>query len=185
MIQRTAQAVINAGVLSGPTLPGFAQALGTALEAWSHTWVIQGQAVGSGVAGNVTGTLTLAPSPVSYAAVPLGLTGSLASQLAIVTNLGVSAGVTGVVYRGVSPTVGTGIDVSRVVGDPSILASLLMSAFVAAWGSEGMTASLTASWLAPAIASHLALALGAGVVGGSVTPTPSAGLTLSRVGTSP
>lgn len=181
MIQRTAMAVINAGVLSGFTLPGYAQALGTALEAWSHTWVIQGQAVGSGVGGTVTGTLTLAPSPVSYAAVPVGLTGSLASQLATVTNLGVSAGVTGAIYRGVSPSVGSGADVSRVVGDPSILASFLMPAFVAAWGQEGVTANLVASWLAPAIALHLGLALGAGVVVGPVTPTPSAGLTLSRV----
>ena len=181
MKTRVEAAILGAGIWSGPILPGFAAALGTALEAWSHTWVVTGQAAGSGVAGTVRGALTLVPNPAAYSTVPLGLTGPVATQLSILTNLGVAAGVTGTIYQGVCPTVGSGVEASRVTASPDLLVGLLVPALISAWGQEGATAGLIASWLAPAITLHLRGAVGVGVVVGSVSPTPTAGVSLSRV----
>jgi len=142
---------------------------------------LQGTASGTVGGGTIpSGKLVVPPNPslVIGALASAGLGGPLGVSLGTIVGTAVPSAFTlSGSYLGVSPGVGVGADVSKVVvSNPATLIALLQSN-LAALSGPGIAMPLMAVGLGNGIAGCVALGFGTGSVVG--VPGPSAGVTLT------
>ena len=120
--------------------------------------------------GTVTGTLFFAGTPpIVLAAIGGSLRGQNAPLLATVLSVGLTTGLAGLTYVGVSAGVGVGTDLSRVVSaNVPLLSTTLRTTHAAMCAAQGGTGATTVPGFYEAIAG----AIGAVVMtGGTLPPT--------------
>lgn len=172
----------------GPTFNILCQAIANAVVSWLPLGVsIRGVTAGAVGAGTVTGTMMFTGTPPAVlAAIGSSLRGQTAPQLATVIAVGLTTGLMGMTYTGVSTGVATGTDVSLVVSaNSTALSSTLRtvhSGLCAAQGGSGAQAP----GFYEAIANGIVVVVSTGVTippTGVVAPTGPVGPS-SSVGTS-
>jgi len=167
--------------------------IGLAVSQWGvsqpQNLALVGAATGLGGPGVIlpaTAKLLVPPNPgiLLGALVGAGMAGPLSQSLAVVVSLGVSqAFSTSGQYSGISPTVASGADVSKITtANPATLIGILNANLSAVLG-VGPALGLMTTGLGNGIASLLLQGTGAGAVTGvPVVPTfPAGGVTNSVV----
>lgn len=188
--------ILNQAILSNSTFKGLswgilAPAIATGVATWVNTpssIKFQGTATGFvGGVGEVKGVATFPPSPtfVATAVSASGLNGPLALELYKAVGLACASSMGGISYKGGSPGILTGSDVSKVsaVDVPALEASLrsaVESAFISSGGIPQRNQSLLSKGISVALGQQTLLGFGAG----AVTPaSPSA--VSSLIGSAP
>jgi len=166
--------------MSGATFETFAAGLAGALDAFSASVVLTGQATGLAGVGAITGTL-ITPSNVGLCSTALagsGLEGVIAPNLAILLSNVISTAFTRP-YTGTSPTIASGVDNTLVSFSDTALLNQLLLVY---WGVRPLTSGL-ASATAMAVQYMLTFSVGVGTVTGtpSFPPTTLVGVTTSRI----
>jgi hypothetical protein len=170
--------------LTGLVWPSLCQAVGIGVSTWivgnPANFALTGVTVGTVGTGSVTGTLVFPPQPALVLA-QMTETGVLASRIGESIAFGVSTGLTGSQYVGVSTGVGTGTDTSFV--SLSNGATLTASLLLACQGLSlvGVDIPNLCVGLGNGLAAMLQLGTGVGVVAGPSGPAPSTGVSLSTV----
>lgn len=168
----------------GPAFDLLCQAVANAVTAWLPAGVaLVGVTSGVVGAGTVTGALAFAGAPPAVLGAMGALHGPNVPSLATTLSAGLTAGLAGLPYAGVSVGVGTGTDVSRVVSaNVPALAQALRAAHSALCAAQGGTGSTVPAFY-EALASGIAVVISTGTGTGAVAPTGPLGPS-SSVGTS-
>ena len=189
-------ATLNQAILSNSTFKGLswgilASAISTGVATWVNTpsnIKFQGKAVGSvGSVGEINGVATFPPSP-SFAATATtasGLKGPIALELYKAVGLACASSMSGIAYKGQSPSVFAGSDITKVTlaNVPALEASLLSAinlAFVSSGGSPQLNQSLLSKGISVALGQQTLLGFGVG----AVTPVPPAAVSV-LIGSAP
>lgn len=154
----------------GPAFTILCQAIATAVVTWLPTGVqLVGVTTGVVGVGTVTGTLFFAGTPaIVLGAIGGTLRGPTAPLLATVLSVGLTTGLAGQTYLGVSAGVGLGTDLSRViVANPVALAQTLRGVHTSLCASQGGTGSVVPGYY-EALAGAIA---GVVMTGGTLPPT--------------
>lgn len=175
--------------MAGINFDRMALGLSAGVAAWAvnqpQNLALQGTASGSLGSGSITsGKLVVAPNPpvVIAALASAGMVGPLSVSLGTIVGLAIAKTFTqGGLYTGVSPSVGVGADVSKViVSNASTLIPVLLGTLGSYLG-PGPGMPLMAMGLGNGIAQMLMLGAGTGSVVGSSGPSPATGITTSVV----
>jgi hypothetical protein len=168
----------------GPTFDILCQTIASAVTSWLPLGVgLTGVTTGVVGAGTVTGALTFAGLQPTVLAAMGAFAGPNAPALATVIANGLTAGLSGLPYLGVSAGVGTGTDVSRVSrADPVTLSTTLRTVHAGLCAVQGGTGS-TVPGFYEALASGIVAVILTGTGTGAVAPTGPLGPS-SSVGTS-
>lgn len=182
----------NRTIFNGPNFEPFALGLSTGVCAWAigqpQNLALSGLATGVtgvGAVVPVTTRLTVPPtvSIIQSSLIGAGAAGPVSTNLAIVVTLGVSQAfsIYGQ-YSGLSPSVGAGVDVSKVVIANSLtLIGILQQSFSVL--GFGPSLKMLSVGLGTGIANLLLSGTGIGTVIGTPTvpPVPTVGVTASVV----
>ena len=154
----------------GPTFDILCQAIAIATTTWLPTGVnLVGVSTGVVGAGTATGALFFAGTPaIVLGAIGTTLTGVNAPLLATTLSVGLTTGLAGLTYLGVSAGVGLGTDLSRVVvANPVTLAQTLRGVHTGLCAAGGGTGAVV-----PGFYEALAGAIvGVMLTGGTLPPT--------------
>jgi hypothetical protein len=154
----------------GVTFDLFCQAIAIATVTWLPTGVsLTGVTTGVIGAGTVTGTLAFTGTPaLVLAAIGTSLTGQNVPALATVLSTGLTTGLVGLTYAGVSVGVATGADTSLVTrADVPTLAQVLRTTHTSLCAAQGGTGSVVPGFY-EALASGIVSVI---VTGATVPPT--------------
>ena len=193
---RLTPATLNQAILSNSTFKGLGWGiLATAISTGVATWVnipsnitFQGKAFGAlGGVGEVNGVATFPPSPsfVATATSASGLSGPIALELYKAVGLACASSMSGITYKGKSPSIFAGADASKVttVKVPTLEASLrssIESAFTSSGGVLQLNQSLLSKGISVALGQQILLGSGLGVV----APVPPVAAS-SSIGSAP
>jgi hypothetical protein len=174
----------GASTLRGPQFQLLATAISNATTTWAlSSVVVGGVSTGALGSGTATGSILLVPNPAVFKASCPTLSGVLGGVVSNAICLGVAASVnSNCRYIGVSPSVGVGVDVSRVVlSDPGTLIPILTSN-LRAFTFTGIQSQILSAELSVALAGLFITGIGVGgIVTGVGTGPPSTSITTSRL----
>lgn len=173
--------------LAGPKFKRLSLAIGQGVATWAvvpSNVVLAGVATGVAGAGTATGGLVFVPNIPAFAGALRGFTGPTGLSLGKAVCLGLTTSLnTSARYQGVSPVVGTGKDISKVVfANVATLRGSLTAAF-AGQQFSGPTGLRLSAELSVAIAALFMTGVGRGdgIVTGPGAGAPSTGPTNSRI----
>jgi len=173
--------------ISGPLSGKLTLAIGQAVSSWAvvpSNVVVVGVATGASGSGTVTGGLSFTPNVSAFQAALAGFTGTTGASLSTGICLGLAATLNSSArYQGLSPVVGSGTDISKVVfANSATLQGVLLSC-LSGQGISGPTGQTLAAQLSIGIAALFITGVGRGdgiVTGVGVGP-PVSGPTTSGI----
>jgi hypothetical protein len=167
--------------LSGPQFQRLALAVGQAVSTWAvvpSNVTLIGVATGAAGSGTTTGGLTFTPNVPAFTGALTGFAGPTGLALGNAVCLGLSAALNASArYQGVSPVVGVGTDISKVVATNAATLQAALTASLSGQNFSGPSGLRLSAELSVAIAALFMTGVGRGdgiVTGVGVGPPLSA-----------